>query len=236
MYVEPFGGAGSVLLRKPRSFCEVYNDIDDEVVNLFRVLRDREFCLRLCDLLELTPFSRREFENARGLDADPIERARRLVVRSFQAFGTSAANRKYKTGFRAASKQSGRPHARDWANLPECLWLVTERLRGVVIENRDGLEIIRQQDHAEALFYIDPPYLHNTRNENGKNYRFEFTMQDHLALAKIVHRATGRVILSGYESPLYADLYKNWRRDEKAVFASGRSGSVVRKEILWMNF
>ena len=128
IYVEPFGGGGSVLLRKERSVCEVYNDLDEDVVNLFRVLRDSAKALALCHLLSLTPFGRLDFRAAYELCDDPIERARRMVVRSFQGFGSGSCNRDYSAGFRAASKQTGRPHPADWANIPECLWLVTERL------------------------------------------------------------------------------------------------------------
>lgn len=238
IYVEPFGGAGSVLLRNSRAFCEVYNDLDEEVVNLFRVLRDRDSALRLCDLLERTPFSRIEFNAAYEMSDDSIERARRLITRSFQGFGSGSFNRAYCTGFRAASKQTGRPHAMDWINIPECLWLVTERLKGVVIECRDALEGIRQQDHEEALFYVDPPYVASTRpNSNRKQYRFELGITDHISLARLLHHVRGKVVVSGYASPLYdRELYRGWRRVERIAQASGQHGRIQRTEVLWMNF
>ena len=238
IYVEPFGGAGSVLLRKDRSRCEVWNDLDEEVVNLFRVLRDKNSARQLCDLLELTPFARTEFEKAYEPSDDPIERARRLVVRSFMGFGSSAGSRRNRTGFRAASKDSGRPHALDWTNLPESAWLVTERLKGVTIEHRDALEIIKQQDHLETLFYVDPPYLQTTRpNSSKRQYRFELGPQEHRALARLLHGVKGKVLLSGYASELYDnELYNDWRREEKISWANGQSGRVERLEVLWMNF
>jgi len=238
IYVEPFGGGGSVLLRKDRSFCEVYNDMDEEVVNLFRVMRDSASALRLCDLLSMTPFGRLDFKAAYELSDDPIERARRLVVRSFFGFGSGSFNRDYSTGFRAASKQTGRPHANDWANVPECLWHVTERLKGVTIECRDAFEVIRQQDHPEALFYLDPPYLQTTRpTSNRKQYRFELGISDHFSLAKLLKSIKGKAILSGYASDLYdRELYPEWRRVEKVAQASGQFGRIQRLEVLWMNF
>lgn len=238
IYVEPFGGGGSVLLRKDRGLCEVYNDLDGEVLNLFRVLRDPKSSLILCDLLEMTPFGRMDF-NAAYEPADcPIERARRLVVRSFQGFGSGSYNRDYSTGFRAASKQTGRPHAADWVNIPECLWLVTERLRAVVIENRDAFQVIKQQDHSEALFYLDPPYLETTRsNSNHKQYRFELGISEHVALAKLLRSVKGKIILSGYPSDLYdRELYVDWRRVERTAQASGQFGRIQRTEVLWLNF
>jgi DNA adenine methylase len=220
IYVEPFGGAGSVLLRKQR------------------VLRGAGTAKQLCDLLELTPFGRIDFEEAYQPTADLVERARRMVVRSFQGFGSGSFNRDYSTGFRAASKQTGRPHALDWVNIPECLWLVTERLKGVTIENRDGFEVIRQQDHPDALFYLDPPYLETTRpNSNRKQYRFELGITDHYALAKLLRSIKGKAILSGYASVLYdRELYADWRRVEKETQASGQHGRVDRLEVLWMNY
>ena len=234
-YVEPYCGAASILLRKPRSFNEVINDLDDDVVSLFRVLRDPDKASELCRRIELTPFSRAEYNAACDVNTcDEVEAAAELVIRSFMGFGSSG-NRKYISGFRAASKQSGRPHALDWANVPESLHAVTERLKGVVIENREALKVISQQDSAETLFYVDPPYLHSTRCSTNQ-YTFEMTAMDHNALAKRLRGVKGKVVLSGYESELYRELYADWRVDKKEVMASSNVGSVARTEFLWMNF
>lgn len=238
IYAEPYGGAGSVLLRKQRSFCEIYNDLDGEIVHLFRILRDRESALRLCDLLELTPFSRADFDIAYEDASDAVERARRCVVRSFFGFAaTGICDIRSKTGFRAASKRTGRPHAMDWVNFPECLWLTVERLKGVTIECREALEVIRQQDDPETLFYIDPPYLKSQRNSHGKQYRFELGLPDHHDLAKVLKSIRGKCVISGYPSELYdRQLYADWRRVEKTAAASGQVGQVQRTEVLWLNF
>lgn len=236
-YVEPYAGGASVLLRKTRSKCEIYNDIDEDVTNLFRVLRDKESAKNLCHLLEFTPFGRIDFRDAYEPSIDPVERARRMVVRSFLGFGSGSSNINYSSGFRASSKQSGRPHAMDWANVPECLWAVTERLKGVSIECRDALQIIRKQDDPETLFYIDPPYLGGTRNSSRKQYAFELGVLDHVALGRLLNTIKGKAIVSGYPSELYDhDLFKSWRRIEKETMASGQKGGVVRTEVLWMNF
>jgi len=237
IYVEPFGGAGSVLLRKPRTFCEVYNDLDEEVVNLFRVLRCREEALKLCDLLSLTPFGRVDFKEAYQISDEPLERARRLVVRSFLGFGSAAHNIRYSTGFRAASKETGRPHSMDWVNLPECLWIVTERLKGVTIENRAALEVIQQQDHPQALFYLDPEYLPSTRpNSNCKQYQHRMSIRDHEELGELLGAIKGRAIISGYWSKLYERIYRDWNVVQRVAQASGQKGRIQRMEILWKNF
>lgn len=139
VYVEPFGGAGSVLLRKPRSYAEVYNDLDGEVVNLFRVARERGDELRRA--LELTPFARDEFALSYEPTEDPVEQARRTVARSFMGFGSNSHSKA--TGFRANSNRSGTTPAHDWRNYPEAFVAVIERLRGVCIENRDAVEVMQ---------------------------------------------------------------------------------------------
>lgn len=139
IYVEPFGGAASVLLRKPRSYAEVYNDLDDEVVNLFQVLRsDRSH--DLIDLLRLTPFAESEFRTAYEPAYDPVERARRIIIRSFMGFGSNGHQRR--TGFRSNSNRSGTTPARDWRNYPDALAMIVDRLSGVVIQNRDAREVM----------------------------------------------------------------------------------------------
>ena len=237
IYVEPYCGAASVLMRKARSFDEVINDMDDEVVGLFRVLRDNTTRGNLIESLRFTPFSRVDFNAAYEETADPVERARRMVVRSFMGFGSGSFNRRYSTGFRAASKQTGRPHSKDWANVPDALWAVAERLKGVTIENRDALHVIRQQDHSEALFYVDPPYLNSTRpNSNKKQYQFNLSDDDHRALAELLRAVKGKVIVSGYKSELYDQLYPGWNKAECTAQASGQHGRIQRTEVLWMNF
>ena len=117
VYVEPFGGGGNVLIRKPRSYAEIYNDLDGDAVNFFRVLRDPIQSSRLIELLKLTPFSREDFALAYNRSDDPVERARRLVARSFMGFGSNGHNRC--TGFRANSNRSGTTPAHDWSNYPD---------------------------------------------------------------------------------------------------------------------
>lgn len=232
-YTEAFGGAASVLLRKKRSHSEVYNDLDDEVVNLFRVVREDGD--RLIDNLANTPFARREFDLSYAPTDDPIEQARRTVIRGFMGFG-SAASSGAKTGFRSQNHGNGTSCAGDWNNLPSALKATIERLRGVVIENCEAVKIFKQHDHVEALHYVDPPYVFETRRLKNpyckKGYRHEMTDDDHSELAATLQGLKGMVMLSGYRCDLYDSLYEGWERMERNALADG---ARPRVECLWFN-
>lgn len=229
VYVEPFGGAASVLLRKARSYAEVYNDLGEDVVNLFRVLRSAESA-RLVRELSLTPFARSEFVEAYHPTECDVERARRLIIRSFMGFGSNGHERK--TGFRANSNRSGTTPAHDWLNYPESLAAIVDRMRGVVIENRDAVQVMAAHDGPETLHYVDPPYLPETRNK-GSDYSHEMTVEEHEALLAFLRGLSGKVVLSGYPSPTYDRALPDWRRIEKPSLADG---ARKRTEVLWMNF
>jgi DNA adenine methylase len=256
IYVEPFGGAGSVLLRKPRAYAEVYNDLDDEVVTLFRVLQDPAASRALIKQLHLTPFARREFELSGEAVDEPVERSRRLIVRAFLGFGSNAhaastvARRNgfrtharstaigRQTGFRANSNRSGTTPAHDWLGYPASLALVVERLRGVIIEHRDAVRVILQHDGRDTLHYVDPPYLPETRAPANKYdlkyrmYRHELDLDGHVALLDALCNVVGMVALSGYPAPLYDRMLIDWRRVETAAYADG---ARPRTEVLWLN-
>ncbi len=230
VYVEPFGGAASVLMQKPRSYAEVYNDIDGEIVSLFKILRNPKDAKELEHRLALTPFAREEFDGAYTEPCDEIEAARFLIIRAFMGFGSDGHNiDSGKTGFRANSNRSGSTPAHDWVNYPQVIPQFTERLSGVVIENRAASEIIAQQDSPETLFYVDPPYVHATRGTKH-NYRYEMTDDDHLALLNHLQKLHGMVNLSGYNNSLYNA--RGWHRIDRAAFADG---AKERVESLWLN-
>lgn len=231
VYVELFGGGGSVLLRKERSYAEIYNDIDGEVVNVFRILQDQNTSRELCRRIYLTPFAREEFSLSYQPAKDAIEKARKTIIRSFMGFGSDGVNGARNTGFRANSNRSGTTPAHDWANYPDVIATFTERLRGVVIENRDWEEVINQHDTNRTLIYADPPYLHNTRT-NSKRYRFEFMDKDHIQLAEKLNKVEGMVIVSGYPSALYSELYTGWKVIERKAWADG---ALERVEMLWLS-
>lgn len=237
VYVEPFGGGGSVLMRKPRSDFEVYNDLDSDVVNVFRVLRDRASAAELRRLLKLTPWARVEFESSYVPTVDPVEQARRTIVRCFMAHG-STSRRRGRTGFRAASHPGRRGGGfGDWRGYHDALEAFTDRLHGVVIECRDAFYIIDRHDAADALFYVDPPYPVDTRSsvrcdgDTDRAYAHDLSDDDHRRLAVALHRCQAAVLLSGYPCSLYDDeLYAGWRRKERSTRADG---GRARTEVTW---
>lgn len=239
IYVEPFGGAASVLIRKPPSYAEVYNDMDGDVVNLFRVLRS-DAAKTLIAALRLTPFAREEFELASSATDEPVERARRLIIRSFMGFGSNGHNINRKTGFRANSNRSGTTPSHDWANYPDALAALVGRLRGVTIENREASEVMAQHDGPETLHFLDPPYLPETRSIRNKYdlkyaggmYAYEMTGEDHARLLEFILTLKGMVVICGYPSLLYDTLLAGWRRIERAAHADGARDRV---EVLWIN-
>lgn len=227
VYTECFGGAASVLMRKRRSYAEVYNDLDDEVVNLFEVLRQDGKELKR--VLSLTPFSRTEFVCSYDRSGDKIEQARRTVVRSFMGFGSNAHNQA--TGFRSCSNRSGTTPAHDWKNYPEALGALIERIQGVCIENRDAVDVMVQHDSDKTLHYVDPPYVFSSRDK-GEDYRHELDDRAHVDLFKSLDSLKGMVVLSGYRSDLYDSLYSKWHCVQRKALADG---ARKRIECLWLN-
>lgn len=233
VYVEPFGGAASVLICKPRSYGEIYNDLDGEIVNLFRVVRDRGTELRR--QLEDTPFARDEYRLSFEASTDELEQARRTVIRSFMGFGSNSLCKNIKSGFRANANRSGTTPAHDWANYPKLLDKLTARLRAVVIENRDAIEVMQAHDSPETLHYCDPPYVHSTRSSKvhgHHGYTHEMSDEEHLKLSKYLHEVSGMVVLSGYSCKLYDELYKDWSTIDLKSLADG---ARKRTEVLWIN-
>jgi len=226
IYTEAFGGAGSVLLQKPRSYAEIYNDIDGEVVNLFRILRDHGDELRR-DLF-MTPYSRTEFELSYEPADDRIEQARRTMVRAAMVYG---CNGFAKPGcFRYNSSREGTIPAHDWARLPEHIPVIVDRLRGVLIEQEDALKIIKSHDSPSTLHYVDPPYLASTRSEKV-GYKNELDEAGHIALAQALQDVKGMSMVSGYPSPLYDELYTGWHRLSRPSNTTGGQ----RTEVLWLS-
>ena len=231
-YVEPFGGGASILLQKTPSRMEVYNDLDRDVVNFFEVLRDQQLAEELAQQIELTPYSRVEFLNARDETSDRIEQARRLVVRAQMGFGSAGAT-KGNTGFRLDTARGGSDIVTIWQRQPEVIRQAAARLKKVLIENRDAIKVIQDHDREDTLFFIDPPYVLDTRNMGGKAYRHEMSNADHEQLINVLNSCKGKIILCGYDHTIYEAL--NWKKVIKSVAAAGQSGSVLREEILWIN-
>ncbi|MCG7520882.1 DNA adenine methylase [Ruegeria sp. Ofav3-42] len=227
-YVEPFGGGAAVLLAKVRSRLEVYNDLDGDMVTLFRVLRDNSAAL--AEAIALTPFSRAEHQLSYEKCDSDLERARRVLIRSHFGHGSSGIHRK--TGFRGAGMRAGTLPVHLWQTLPEAVQRTAERMRGVVIEQRPAIDVMRTNDGPTTLHYVDPPYLPETRDK-GSDYRHEMTVDEHSQLLDDLQGLQGHVVLSGYASDLYDTALSGWRRVEIKTRAD-RAGE--RTEILWMNF
>jgi DNA adenine methylase len=225
VYIEPFGGAGSVLLQKPPALTEVWNDLEGEVVNLFSVLRNN--AADLARLIYLTPFSRQEYHSLYEMVDDPIERARRFVARSFMGQSSKGALRK--SGFDSRISSDGKPgRLPSLRAMPDEFYSIAERFRNVVIEDRPADEIFDQYDGEGVLFYVDPPYL----SDRANHYTFEMDEAGHVALLTKLQALTGMVVLSGYASELYDTTLAPWRRIEIEAFADGMR---PRTEVVWFN-
>ena len=239
VYVEPFGGAASVLLQKARVGAECYNDLDGSVVNLFRLLRDPARAIELQRRVELTPFARSEFDWAYEPVVDDMDGAHKLIVKSFMGHGSDSATRSCRTGFRSKLSDGRVLPSVEYSTWAGAIPSFTNRLRGVVIENRNAIEVIQRMDSPTTLIYADPPYCHSTRSSlKGRSnkthgYRHEMTDDDHRQLAAVLHGASGMVVLSGYPGSLYDDeLYSSWIRHERRHVADG---GKFRTEVVWLN-
>lgn len=237
-YCEPFAGSGAVLMNRDPSPVETYNDIDGEVVNFFRVLREKKD--ELIEQIALTPFSREEFALACELDPDltTVERARRFYVRARQVrtglAQTASIGRWANCKNTSRSGMSG--VVSRWLGGVEQLDYIAERFLRVQIENRPATNIVKLYDSKETLFYCDPPYVHETRGDS-KAYGYEMDNQMHVQLAEALNAAEGMVALSNYDCGLMNELYTNkkWKKiysPEKTI----HSTKDKRQEVLWVNY
>ncbi len=234
IYVEPFGGGAGILLQKPKSKIDVYNDLDGDIVNLFRVVRDHPE--ELARLVEWTPFAREEFAMAYEECDEPVERARRTLARAFMGFGSAAAT-KGSTGFRG---MDGGSHSYNrWNKQPKTIIEISERLKSCVIENLPYEKILDRYDSENTLFYLDPPYVMSTRSSittthGGRYYNHEMTDEQHMEMLERAKRVKGMVVISGYASDLYDSVLDGWHRHTFSARSSGHRGTVMREEVVWV--
>jgi DNA adenine methylase len=236
-YCEPFGGSAAVLLNRAPSPVETYNDIDGEVSNFFRVLRNQSN--RLTKAIGLTPFSREEFLIAcltNGEKISDIERARRFFVRARQVrtglAQTATVGRWANCKNTTRSGMSG--VVSRWLGSVEAMPTIAERLLRVQIENRPAAEVIKLYDDKGTLFYCDPPYPHASRSDS-KAYGDEMTDAEHIELARVLHRVKAKVAMSGYRCDLMDTLYKDFKRYD-ASSKLCHSVKKPRSEALWVNY
>ncbi|MHC1739699.1 MAG: DNA adenine methylase [Anaerolineaceae bacterium] len=229
VYVEVFGGGASVLLRKFPSRTEIYNDIDSDIVNIFRVMRDSGKANKLEQLLRWTPFSSEEYEDCFVPGIDDIDRARKMIARSFFGIGSDSIFRK--NGFRRGFKNKKLDANNAFASYIDCIPFFVNRLRSVIIENLDFAKIINLYDSPNTLFYVDPPYLDEVCSRNVVIYAHPLPRERHVELADLLNSAKGNVVLSGYQSDLYNGEYPGWFTAAKtAVAGSG----AKRTEVIWI--
>lgn len=240
VYMEPFFGSGAVLFAKPPAPNEIINDLDGAIVNFFTVLRDRiDELERVC---ALTPYARDEYDAANLDDPflDPVERARRFWVRVNQSFAKTAGTN---TGWSITTARSQSPPNSVLGRLgrfADC----ADRLRRVTIENRDAADLVEKLATDDTVVYLDPPYAHEARSNrhagSGGDYRVDMLgAEAHRRLAEVLHATPATVLLSGYPTPLYEDLYGDWPYvDVEVVAASSNARRNVRSgrvERLWSN-
>lgn len=235
-YCEPFAGSAAVLLNRDPSPIETINDLNGDLVNFFRVLRDSGDILQ--EKLLLTPYSREEFTQAWEDCEDPVERARRFFIRVQMDVGKAGAKKDRSWSCNVTYVHNSHSYAvRNFHNKVKGMTELIERLRNVQIDCRPALDCIQKFDRRGTLFYCDPPYVPETR-KSSNDYKFEMQDQDHKDLAEILNSCAGRVALSGYDSDLYRDLYPGWH---KTLFKSrrvpmSRGSGLVRQECLWTNY
>lgn len=237
-FVEPFGGSAAVLLNRPPSMVETYNDLDGEVVNFFRVLRGRQD--ELVRAIGLSPFSREEFEMTcqRQAGLEPLERARRFYILARQTqmgLAQVATSGRWNT-CRDSSRAGMSAAVSKWLGSVDSLPCIAKRLLRVQIENRPALEVIRRYDSPTTLFYCDPPYPHESRADK-KAYAHEMDEQQHQDLAAALASVQGKVAVSGYACELMDRLYPapKWFRTP-APAKTAHSSKTPRQEILWTNY
>lgn len=231
-YLEPFFGSGSIFFNKERSRIETINDMDSDVVNLFKEVRQNP--AELAYLISMTPWSREEYKNSYVKTDDDLENARRFIVRMWQAIGAKSSD---KTGWRNNINAQNRTTIQGFNSvLPETILQVCERLqhneKGTVqIEHQDIFRLFERYDRDEVLMYLDPPYVLSTRSK--RIYKHEFNDTDHIRLLKLCQASKAKIIISGYKCELYDEYLDGWHTD--SIIADCESGQK-RIETIWMNY
>jgi len=225
VYCEAFFGSGAVFFTKQPSGTETINDIDDNIVNLFRVVRDSAD--ELARMIEMTPYSRTEYRDSYKSTGDEVEKARRFLVRVWQAYGgkthcdTSWAHDRTNLVFRP----------RYWCKLPERILSIVERLKMAQIENMNALELIELYNRENTLLYIDPPYLKSTRTQ--LHYKCEFVKDsEHRELLRLCKKHKGYVIISSYNNELYDNELYGW--DKRSVRVATNNGGSA-EEVIYLS-
>ena len=230
VYLEPFAGSAAVFFNKKPGIVETINDLNGDVVNLFRVLRESPE--QLMRKLQLTPYSREEYRLSAEPCEDPIEKARRFMVRTTQAIGA-----KPDSGWRNHKQAKVGGTACKWNGITETLDAAANRLKGntknlVQIENTDAIQLIKKYNFSDVLMYLDPPYVKSTRRTN-RLYRHEMDENGQIEMLEAVTKSKAKIILSGYQSDLYDSRLEGWKKD---TIQTRTTAADMAIETIWMNY
>lgn len=221
-YLEPYFGSGAVLFNKPPSPIETINDLDDDVINLFQCIRDHS--QQLAAMIAAIPYSRKVYDSQFSIvSKDPVDKACAFLIKCWQGYGFKTSG--IKTGWKR--DKTGRERAynlSNWYHLPEWIEEIAERLRNIQIEHKPALDLIREFDSPDSFFYLDPPYLLNTRS--AKQYQYEMTEEDHIQLLETIVHCSAQIMISGYDTPLYNDYLHTW----DAPYGVGNPKPVFRMD------
>ena len=230
-YLEPYFGSGAAFFNKHRSSIETINDLDSNVVNLFRVIRERPE--ELARLIDFTPWSREEYRQSYATTGDTLEDARRFLVRMWQAIGAKSSDI---TGWRSNIKTVN-GNCPQWSTqLPKNIIKTSRRLQHfgnclVQIENQPAPQLIERYQRKNVFIYCDPPYPLSTRS--GRIYACEMKDADHVELLELLRKHPGKAMVSGYENEIYNDLLEGWHKETRSANCEG---GVRRQEVIWMNY
>lgn len=229
-YIEPFFGGGAVFFALPRRpIHSVLNDLDGEVVNLFRMMRNHG--QELAEKIAATPWSREEYERSFEVAHDDMERARKFMVMLWQSHNAAGPIRRNAKGWKnQAASAMFVPLPRTWRTVPQRILDCMAMLCDAEIENKPAVEVIKRHNSPNAVIYADPPYPMSTRS--GRLYVQEMTDEQHVELIGALNDHAGPVILSGYDCELYNSRLAHWSRKEKQVLAEK---GQKRIEVLWLN-
>jgi DNA adenine methylase len=234
--VDVFGGSAAVLINRVPAGLETYNDLDSELVNFFQMLRENSE--ELIRQISLTPFSREELVRACTYESglDELERARRFYVRARQTrTGLAQTSSEGRWAHCVLTSRAGMAGAVSrWLGAVDALPQIAQRLMRVQIENAPAIEVIQRYDTDQTLFYLDPPYVHESRGDTSA-YLHEMSDWEHIQLGNALKGITGRAVISGYRTKLYDEVFYGWHRvDAPAKLCNSSKG--FRQESLWMNF
>ncbi|MDG4974285.1 DNA adenine methylase [Lactococcus lactis] len=225
-YLEPFAGSLAVFFNKNKVLCETINDLDGRLINLYKQMREQPE--KLAQLVYLTPYSRQEQVLSREVSEDSLEDARRMMVLLWFSIGGKTS---HNSSFKRNTTWKGPYNTQTWSKVPLRILEAAERLKNVQVENRPAVQLIKEFDDPETLIYIDPPYLPELLSNSY--YKYEMVKDEHVELLQIINKSKAKIILSGYESQLYSDSLKGWK---KFIVSTATFTGKKQDEVLWLNY